>query len=87
MALAVGQTGWLVLDANGAPTGEPTTDAPDLGVTAIQVIGVPVDASASLPAYAGLLTLTGAPITSQMTPNLELWDEALLERNPIPETP
>lgn len=85
MALSIGQSGWLILDLNGAPTGEPVLDQPELGTPAIQVIGVVSDPLAPLPAYAGILTLTGAPITSQMSAQHELWDAGMLERNPIPE--
>lgn len=87
MALAIGQTGWLELDANGVPVAEALPDPPALGVPAIQVKGVAVDPTSPFPTWAGLLTLTGAPVTDQMNAKAELWDAGMLDRNPIPAGP
>lgn len=77
--LGHGQVGWLRLDEEGRPTGEVLDEPPkDNQEFYAKVVGVK-------PVHDPIVTPAGAPITKQMNPDPQLWDDGMLARNPQPE--
>lgn len=79
--LAHGEVGFVELDDKGKPTGPAKREMPPAGKAVARVVGV----SPAKPD--GATTPTGAPLTAQMNPDLEMWDAGMLERNPPPPPP
>jgi hypothetical protein len=75
-----GELGWLKLDDKGNPTGTAVREMPKEGPAARVMHIAPRD-------HFELMTPSGAPITEQMNPNPEMWDEGMLARNPVPGSP
>jgi hypothetical protein len=73
--LTAGQTGWLTIDAAGAPVGPATLLPPPYGTPAIAVI---CGQNPPNPGFDVLTTLSGAPITAsnQPSPDKRLSPEA-----------
>lgn len=72
---------YIKISEDGEPTGEGLLDAPTDGTPVARAMVVtPTEAPV-------VTTPTGAPLTNQMNPVTDLYDPALLERNPIPFLP
>lgn len=79
--VTTGQVAWLKLNEEGTPEGEATTDLPigDDEQNYARVVGAPGHK------YDAIVTPSGAPITRFMNPEMQMWDQGMLARNPIPE--
>ena len=77
--LEPGDLAYVKLSETGEPTGPALLDAPTDGTPVARVAYI------APPESNVLTTPTGAPITNQMNPVTDLYDPALIARNPIPE--
>jgi len=76
--LAFGELGYVELDEEGKPVGPAKRDYPEPGKPIARVVGF------GPRHYDEVVTPAGAPLTRQMNPNPDLWDDGMRARNPVP---